>query len=240
MKKLNHCVGLDFETGGLDPSKHGITEIGISSFRLDDFKEIIHYQAYIKPYDKVDLKKRVVKKAERPEPVRMEYEEKALEYTNISMEMLEEKGAELKLVADEAFEMVKKTNVDKGRSTKPFLVGQNIQFDIGFLQQLAAFTGHDLSKYFDGKVDFYGNFYPAYMDTLMLSRAYFATNDKVTSHKLELVADELGIELVAAHSALDDTYASNEVCQQYLRLMRSGTGDLAGEDVERVRDHFKF
>lgn len=240
MKKLNHCVGLDFETGGLDPAKHAITEIGIVSFRNDDFREIIKYQSYVKPYHKVDLVKRVVKKSERPDPVLMGYEEKALTYTNITMEMLEEKGAELKQVAEESFEIIKKTNVDNGRSTKPFLVGQNIQFDIGFLQQLGAFTGHDLSKYFDGKVDFYGNFYPSYMDTLMLSRTYFATNDKITSHKLELVAEELGIELVAAHSAQDDVYASNDVYQQYIKLLRTGTGSVAGQETERIRDKFNF
>ena len=48
------------------------------------------------------------------------------------------------------------------------LVGQNIAFDIGFLQQLMNYAGlaAEFEKTFSGTKDYYGNFQPHYIDTL--------------------------------------------------------------------------
>ncbi|MEM6734446.1 MAG: 3'-5' exonuclease [Bacteroidota bacterium] len=241
MKKMNHFVGLDFETGGLDSVKCGITEVGMIAFRADDFKELQRYQSYVSMYHRKDLRKRIVKKAEREDPVQMEYDWDMMKRdTNITKELLEKKGKPLQEVAVELFEKIKKVNLDNGRRTKPILVGHNIVFDIGFLQQLCGYTGHDPRKYFAGKEDFYGNFQPNYMDTLSLSRLYFAPNEKVISHNLSDVAERFGIELFAAHSAQYDTEVSNGLFQRYVSLLRNGSGKSNEQIKERARDHFKF
>lgn len=236
--KISHCVGLDFETGGKDCKVHGITEVGLVSFRIDNFEKISSFQAYVKPYNKVDIVKRVRKKSDKPVDSLMVYTDEALEYTGLSIELLKEKGLELDNVVESLIAEFEKANLDGSRVSKPILVGHNIQFDIGFLHQIFAFTKNDLSKYLSGKEDFYGNFQPDYFDTLRISRAYYANSNKNTRYNLETLTEELDIDLVAAHTAEDDTYASNEVFQKYLNLMRSGNGQISKTEEVRTRDHF--
>jgi len=135
--------------------------------------------------------------AKEPEYVPMKYEQTALDYSAITMEMLRSQGMDMKKVAGEVIAFAKRSTLSKGYQCKPVLVGQNIAFDIGFLQQLMNYAGlaAEFEKTFSGTKDYYGNFQPHYIDTLAVGRLAFAADPEVTSYKLELVASKLGVEL---------------------------------------------
>ena len=103
------AVVLDFETGGLDCTRCACTQIAMQAVRLDTFEVLGRYANYIAPYDKQPLggaPKRKVLKTRREieqesasEP--MDYEATALNYTDITMDLLRTRGIPLKQVAAE-------------------------------------------------------------------------------------------------------------------------------------------
>ena len=97
-KKIYTGVGLDFETGGLDPVRCACTQIALEAIRLDTLEVFDCYTAYIAPYCKQELgaaRRKVLRsKHELAQPTeRMDYEPRALEYSGITMERLEAQGA---------------------------------------------------------------------------------------------------------------------------------------------------
>ena len=209
-QKIYVGIGLDFETGGLDCRECACTQIALQAVRFDTWQVFDRYQAYIAPYGKQDagLPRRKVlrtrhEQAKGQEYVPMKYEQAALDYSAITMEMLRTQGMDMKKVAGEVIAFAKRATLSKGNQCKPVLVGQNIAFDIGFLQQLVNYAGlaAEFEKTFSGSRDYYGNFQPHYIDTLALGRLAFAADPEVTSYKLELVASRLGVELDDAHDA---------------------------------------
>lgn len=240
---------LDFETGGLDCRECACTQIAIHAVRIDTFETVDRYARYISPYnrqaDKGGTRKRVLKsKYEQEEGESMKYEDRALEVSAISMELLEAEGVELKQVASEVIEFIKK-NMGKGKSNKPFLIGQNVGFDIGFMQQLMEYAGKmkEFSRLMDGKIDFYGNFQPTYIDTVLLGKLALAHLGNV-SYKLELLAERLGIELDDAHDADADVSATTGIARVCAQRMRNEVGAEASGMMmgkkEKSRVHFKI
>lgn len=173
----------------------------------------------------------------------MEYQQEALTYSGITMDTLYNQGVDLKEIARDVIEFGKRATLTNGRQTKPVLVGQNITFDIGFVQQLMCYAGlmKEFEKVFVGSYDFYGNFQPKYIDTIDLGRLAFANDPTMTSYKLELIAERLGIELDDAHDAGADVTATLNVaivCSNRLRN-NSGTG-VNLQRAEKTRLHFKI
>lgn len=239
-KQNNYIVCLDFETGGLDSKKNAVTQIGMEILEPDTLKSIRQYSNYVKPYHKKEKKSRVkklVKKNEQPEEY--EYTEKALQYTNITMELLDEKGITVEELVSDIIEIFKEANPNNARNYKPILLGQNLGFDIAFLQQIFDHCGEKLDKYVTTYLDFYGNPQPVYFDTQYLSRQYFANDDRISSVKLGLVCDELGVELIEAHEAMSDVKATSGVFTKYSMNMRSSDGQ-SSDSQEKTRKHFKF
>jgi hypothetical protein len=50
------------------------------------------------------------------------------------MDMLKQQGVDIIKVAKDIIDFAKRNTASVGKQYKPFLVGQNIQFDISFLQ----------------------------------------------------------------------------------------------------------
>ena len=170
-QKIYVGIGLDFETGGLDCRECACTQIALQAVRFDTWQVFDRYQAYIAPYGKQDagLPRRKVlrtrhEQAKGQEYVPMKYEQAALDYSAITMEMLRTQGMDMKKVAGEVIAFAKRATLSKGNQCKPVLVGQNIAFDIGFLQQLVNYAGlaAEFEKTFSGSRDYYGNFQPHY------------------------------------------------------------------------------
>ena len=235
---------LDFETGGLNCQDCACTQIAMHAVRIDTFEVLDRYVMYIAPYAKKEFlggKKTVKKKTDMVES--MKYEDRALEYSAITMEMLRSQGVDLKEVAEGCVAFMAKHKTG-GRNKAPFLIGQNIVFDIGFLQQLMEYGGQakEYAKVLRGSIDFYGNFQPTYVDTILLAQLAFANNPDVTSYKLELIAERLGIELIDAHDADADVAATTNVCAVLSKRMRNENGGDGAElsKVEKTRVHFKI
>ena len=128
---------------------------------------------------------------------------------------------------------------------KPFLIGQNIGFDIGFLQQLMEYGGQsaEFAKLMRGTVDFYGNFQPLYVDTIVFGQFALCTQPDMNSYKLEIMAERLGIELDDAHDADADVTATTNVamvCAKRMRNADGGDGVMTIAKKEKSRSHFKI
>lgn len=250
--KIYTALVLDFETGGLDCTKAACTQIAVHSVRLDTWEVLERYASYIAPYNRQETgtpRRKVLRSRREIEQeevgVPMDYEPVALEYSGITMEMLRSRGVPLKEVAAEVIAVALRAALSKGAQCKPILIGQNITFDIGFLQQMMAYAGlqKEFAGAFAGATDFYGNFCPHYVDTIDLGRLALAHDPAVTSYKLELLCERLGIELDDAHDADADVTATLSVAAVCSGRLRSGGGgDEAGllPRKEKTRDHFKI
>lgn len=249
--KIYTAVVLDFETGGLDCTDSACTQLAMQAVRLDNWTVLERYAKYIAPYCKQNVggtpKRKVLKTrqelAEEDAGVPMKYEPAALTYSAITMDMLHSMGVELKEVAADVIGFGKRNTLSKGQQCKPILIGQNITFDIGFLQQMMAYAGltKEFEKVYAGKVDFYGNFQPHYVDTIDLGRFAFAHLPEVTSYKLEILSERLGIELDDAHDAGADVTATLNVAAVCSgRLRQEGGGDICIQKKEKTRTHFKI
>lgn len=249
--KIFTAIVLDFETGGLDCTRCACTQIAMQAVRMDTWEVLERYAKYITPYYKQDigggLKRKVLKSKREIEQGEtsdlMDYEQVALTYSGITMQTLNLLGVELKTVATEVVEFIKRNTLSKGAQAKPILIGQNIVFDIGFLQQLMNYAGltKEFEKVVAGSTDFYGNFQSHYVDTIDLGRLAFANNPEVTSYKLEIIAERLGIELDDAHDADADVTATLNVATVYSnRLRNDESSDAPMQKKEKTRSHFKI
>ncbi len=249
--KIFTAVVLDFETGGLNCTDCACTQIAMQAVRMDTWEVLERYERYIAPYDKQDVgavpKRKVIKTrhtlAQEEAGVPMKYEQEALNYSAITIEMLNTRGVEFKEVAADVIAFAKRNTLSKGHQCKPILIGQNIGFDVGFLQQMINYAGltKEFEKVFAGTNDFYGNFQPHYIDTIDLGRFAFAHLPEVTSYKLEILSQRLGIELDDAHDAGADVTATLNVavvCSGRLRQER-GEGIILRKK-EKTRNHFKI
>jgi DNA polymerase III epsilon subunit-like protein len=250
--KLFTAIGLDFETGGLDCRKNGCTQIALQAVRLDTWKLIDRYTTYIAPYyrrETGDKTARRVLKTHREmerekEGVPMEYEQAALTYSGITMDTLINRGIDVRKAAEDILSFASRNTLTKSAQCKPVLIGHNITFDIGFLQQVMNYAGRagEFEKAFAGHPDFYGHFQPHYIDTIQLAKLLFAGERPVTSYKLELIAAHLGLELDDAHNADADVTTTLDIvrlCSLRLRN-QSGGGETGIVKKEKTRAHFKI
>lgn len=243
---------LDFETGGLKCQTSACTQIAVHATRLDTFERLGSYVSYIQPYARKEIKgvgekKRVLKSKHDTEEVQMmDYEEKALTYSAITMDMLYDQGKDITVVANEVLQFMIDMTPKVGRNAKPFLIGQNVEFDKGFFMQLMEYAGlvKEVSKVLRGNEDFYGHWQPLVLDTIVLAQLAMCHMDNVNSYKLELVCEMLGIELDDAHDADADVSATTNVVAVLTQRMRniSGGGEsaLAMSRSEKTRKHFKI
>lgn len=249
------AIVYDFETGGLEPARCAATEISLHAVRLDTFEVMENYSSYIYPYrKKADIGKPKKKKLrdkyeiQDEEEELMDYDARALEYSAITMDMLWSMGKPLEDVCREICDFIKRNTFPVVASNKPFLIGQNPLFDKKFLQQIMLYTGlwDDFCKLVRGDKDFWGNFQPAHLDTIILSQLAFDNDKSVSTWKLEAMAERLGIDLDDAHNADADVTATREIVRVLTSRMREQGGDgkptggLAADKREKLRNHFKI
>lgn len=249
------AIVFDFETGGLDANKCAATQISMHAMRLDTFEVMDTLNLYISPYcyqkglDK-PVKKVVKSKYEvqEEECQLMSYTQKALDVSGVTMELLKAKGVELKEVCERIIDFITRNTLPVVAANKPLLVGQNVLFDIAFLQQIMLYTGlyDKFSKIVDGKKDFWGNFQPYYLDTIVLAKLAFDNDPSISSWKLELTAEKCGIEMDDAHDADADVTATRDIVRVLTARMRNSNGEsnavgaLTIERKDKLRNHFKI
>lgn len=212
----NTIFVVDVETGGL-PSvlkKKAVHEVALTEIAfvvVDNVSlEIIDKKSWlIKPYD--------------PDLI---YDPKAAEASNITKEMCEEYGEDIKTVFKDILALIKK---HKRGSKKPILAGQNIiKFDLDFIENLFEYCGQDISKYFDEEI----------VDTVRWSRHYRWPEEG--KHNLAVIAERCGLEHTQAHRALPDTIITAQIVCQFISNMR-GNGNKSEEKKEtRFRESFEI
>ena len=233
----NSYIVFDFETSGLDPNKVAVTEIAMIVIKGDEFlEEIGRYEALIKPYNP-----------------KLQYEEKALKITNISIDKLHDEGKDFKEVVENVLELMISANCYKEKSPglKPILVGHNVQFDIAFLQAMMNEYYKDqktsgdkrLQELLHGRESLYGNFTPTYIDTWVLGKMWFGGDIELPNYKLGTIVEKAGIEIYEAHRAMNDVVATGEFLRACIRSMKGGY-DFVQENNSRItkskRENFLF
>lgn len=244
---------LDYETGGLFCQTSACTQISIHATRLDTFEKIGSYTSYIYPYNQKQIegigkKRKVLKsKYDEPEQIPMSYEQKALEYSAITMDILESQGKPIEQVAKEVLQFIIDMAPKTSKNMKPFIVGQNIGFDEGFFCQMMEYAGliNEVKKYLRGHEDFYGKWHPLCLDTILLGQLALCHLPNINSYKLEIMCEHLGVELDDAHDADADVAATTNVMAALTKRMRSIGGEYEGEELgvsrtEKSRKHFKI
>lgn len=249
------AIVFDFETGGLDIQKCAATQISLHAVRLDTFEVMETLNMYISPYHyKAGLDKPVRKvlkskyEMQEDDSPMMTYTDKALEVSGITMDMLTVKGVELKTVCESIIDFIQRNTFHVTANNKPILVGQNVLFDIGMMQQIMLYTGlyDKFSKVVDGKKDFWGHFQPYYIDTIALAKLAFDHDKSISSWKLELTAEKLGIEMDDAHDADADVVATRDIVRVLTARMRNAegasnaVGALSASNKDKLRNHFKI
>ena len=252
-----YIVGLvlDFETGGLKSQTSAITQIAVHAIRLDTFEKLGSFVRYIYPYNKKEIKsispkRKVLKsKYDTPAEEQMDYEQKALEYSAITMDMLYAQGVDIHSVAVDLLAFIKDMCPKTSKNMMPVIIGQNITFDEGFLIQMFEYTGllPELMKLVRGWKDFYGNWHPQLIDTIHLGQLALCNNPNINSYKLEIMCEHLGIDLDDAHDADADVAATANVVGVLTQRMRNINSDGSGEGfalinnkAEKTRKHFKI
>lgn len=244
---------LDFETGGLKCQTSACTQIAIHATRIDTFERLGSFVRYIYPYDRQEIegvgkKKKVLKsKYDVDEKIPMDYEPKALEYSAITMDMLENLGEDINDVARGVVDFIADHTPKVPKNMKPFLLGQNVDFDKGFFMQMMEYAGlvKEVSKYLRGHEDFYGHWEPLTLDTILLGQLALCHLPNVDSYKLEIMAERLGVDLDDAHDADADVTATTNVAAVVTQRMRTESGSFDGgtlaiSKTEKSRKHFKI
>jgi DNA polymerase III epsilon subunit-like protein len=218
--RVDNILVMDFETGGLDSKKNLALEFAGIWVESTDFREIDRYEALILPYSD-DLT----------------IEEKALESNGIKLEEIAELGIEVTDLVKNIISRTEKSNQGKMRGKKTIIVGQNAMFDIPFLQQIFKLTKQDLSKYFAGNKDYFGNFVPAYLDTQYMGRLKYAQDELKTTFNLSSLCAYEQVDLINAHRAMNDVEATLELFKRYILSLREGS---ATGETYSFRKNFTF
>lgn len=224
--KYQNYIVFDFETGGISKNtsaaiQNAATEVAIVILDGFSLKVIDTYTSLIKPYSDTLI-----------------YGLDAATATGITKEMCEEEGIDLNVVVINIIDIIKR-NCPHGNKYLPVLVGHNVLFDIGFLQQIFFYTKNALDKLISGEDNFYNQFTPKHFDTQTLSMSKYAQDPKVIKHSLGFCMEKEGVEFSDAHRALPDTLATAELFSSYMQSLRSETQNQSLQKSSKSR-HFQF
>lgn len=224
MAKINSLIAIDFETGGLDFTKNAITEVAAVAIKLDTLATIDMVSEYVKPYGNYT------------------YDEQALKATGITFNDIEG-GLDIKEVVGKLCDLFKRADLytNKG-NLRPILVAHNSKFDKGFLLQIFQHCKKlpELEKHVYGGVDFYGNFQPEFLDSIILSKLFYGNDEDMTSYNLSSCITRTGLELSDAHKAISDTLALSDMLRNFIGRMRQDGAVELGATKSKIRDHFQF
>jgi len=201
----------DIETGGLDYTKHPIIEIAIIGIN-EKLEEVFKYENYVKPYNYLIV------------------EPGALKANGINMDSVYNNGIEVRQLYEDLKKLFKQYKV--GRA-KPILVGHNIyNFDNGFVEYV-----FDLFEKRKSDSNLYNYVEKYCFDTIFHARQKTGHID-VENYKLGTVCRDMGVELIDAHRAMNDTQATRDLFIKFIENMRSN--EVAKAEKNTFRKTFRF
>lgn len=217
--KVPNVIIFDTETGGLKADKAAITQMCFFLVSGDTLEVIETVNEFVTPHYSEKY---------------CEYNLKALEVTGFTMEMLEDRGIDIKELGEKFKALCLLGVKDKERYEKPVIYGHNTPFDYGFLQQLAEVCGFKLKDYIKMNKDLYGNEYPSYLDNMTLAKIALPEQQ---SFKLVDVTKSMGVEVYDAHKADNDVEFTYQDFRKMALAMRNGATEVKKADNVR---HFQF
>jgi DNA polymerase III epsilon subunit-like protein len=210
MKKAYYIV-FDTETGGLDCTKNPILEIALVTLDIN-LKEIDRYETYVKPYDDLEITKG------------------ALNANGIKLRDVENNGITKKELIKNLIIYFKNAMPGSHPSLKPVVVGHNIPFDIGFMDELFK---NEKTKF----KDIISN---VYIDTMADAKRSWP---KISSINLSTCCEQAGIELINAHRAMPDVLATADLFRYFTKKLSQTTSskfkDSESQDG-KSRSKFQF
>jgi DNA polymerase III alpha subunit (gram-positive type) len=209
--KVTPYIICDFETGGLDMSVCGLAELAAVAIKGDTLEKIDEIEALFAPHKILNNNKWI----------EAQYTEGAAKVTGLTKEKLSKEGEDIdEFVKERLIPFLEKANVYNSKTGyKPVIVAHNAQYEVKCWQNMAA-GRFDLSKYFHGQEDFYGNFAPHYIDTLDLAKLLWAPNTRQTAYKLGDIMERAGIPLIDGHRAMNDVRPTGQFLEWAIRLLR--------------------
>ena len=185
-----HYLVIDTETGGLDKYKHSLIEIGAIVYD-SSMKEIDRFHSMW------DIK-------DDPTKLQTLYALKLNKYFERENQVID--------TGEEAAEKFVKWLVSISEKYNPIIAGQNISFDIGFIDEFLAEFGYE---------EWTGIFGNNKIDTLMLGKVLQITG-KIKTKRLSLkyLAEEFKVKNVDEHTALSDIETTAEILKAMLDLVK--------------------
>lgn len=236
MSKVDGYIVLDFETGGLQHKLCPATEIGVVVLHPDTLEEVSRYSQYIKSdLQMVDDSFKPTSIPENPYEGGY-YFRGAFNTTGIKIETIQSEGLDVNKVVAGLIEEFKKAKFTKSGFSKPMIVGHNLAFDIPYLQTLFKLAKQDLSKYILGVKDHHDVWYPAYKDTMHISKECWP---KEEVFKLGVCCARAGIEIYDAHRAINDVVATCDLLRYFWFRMRSDSVSGEKTEIKKTRRTFE-
>jgi DNA polymerase-3 subunit alpha (Gram-positive type) len=149
----------------------------------------------------------------------------ALDVTGLKMHDIN-KGFDKKQAVKLIKEFASKISKNNQAQNRPILFAHNAKFDRGFLESLFQRCNDDLYKYFNETL----------ICTQQWSKAYTGADVKLT---LGECCKRVGIELVDAHKAMNDTVAMVKLFIHYIKILRGG-GVTENKSKEIIKKRTKF
>ena len=188
---------LDTETTGLDPAKHGITQIA-GIIEIDgEVKD--EFSMFCQPFPGQAVTKEALEVTGKTMDEIRAYPAPQIAYGNLTAKL------------DQYVDKYKKED-------KFFMVGQNTKFDYDFM---TAFFKSNGNPYFYGYVAYH------LIDVIQATALFtVAGHFKLPNMKLATVCEHFGIPL-KAHDALEDVRATRQVFYRYADLIKKAKQEVA-------------
>lgn len=152
---------------------------------------------------------------------------KALEITGLKLSDINS-GMSKKELMLFLIDYFKNNSINNRPENRPVLVGHNVQFDIGFLSYVFNSQNKNLFDYVS----------QTQLDTMALTKMFIPD---ISSLKLGVCCEEVGVDLSDAHNAMNDVIATTGLFKTYINKLRdSGSVSDNQENVKKSRNKFQF
>jgi DNA polymerase III epsilon subunit-like protein len=194
----NPCCVIDTETSGLDSTFHEILEIAIVplDYNFEPWKGCLPFYLRMKP--------------NHPERISPE----AIRINKLDVAKCIANGVDQEAGSELLQEWIRKLNIPANKYGSPNRImplGQNYQFDKGFIQQWLGPATYD------------SMFHYHYRDTMVSALAmndragYYAERIPFPKVNLQYLATTLGVKTLGAHNALHDALTTARVYQKLMK-----------------------
>ncbi|MGE6227578.1 exonuclease domain-containing protein [Paenibacillus chitinolyticus] len=186
---------VDTETGGVDPRKHSLLEVGLVAYEVG--KGIIDSKEFYISHENYSVT------------------EHAMKINNIDLSIAKDWGHKPHWATHKLLNFIEESfDVIKSKDDRPILGGHNVGFDKSFIEyQLFDASGYDMQKYISHRT----------IDVMSLLWGLHIAGKLPKEACYSAGANEyFGIKNEKAHTALSDILATVQVYEKAIQLIKGG------------------